>query len=247
LFDERESGNAGNCGFGLDLQGFTPSKPMAEKCPPYKSYSTSTRARIFQRGGARPRLDKISNALTVKQVEQITQAIIAAHAIDQPFNRFITIHWERAGLTGHIAARATSRFLKLARDNMAGKGLPFAYVWIRENDKGDGNKGDHVHILAHIPKGQSLGRWQRRWIGSISGKAYRKDVILTRMIARHSEAVHTMPKLYQLNLAILRDYVLKGASFDAAKALALPSWQLGGRVTGQRMGMSKNLSRKIRG
>jgi hypothetical protein len=204
------------------------------------------RARIFQRGGARPRRGKISDALDVKQVQQIMQAIIAAHLIGLPFNRFITIHWERAGLTGLDAARATSRFLKLARDNLASKRLSFAYVWVRENDDGDGSKGDHVHILAHLPKGQSLGRWQRRWIRGITGKAYRTKVVHTRMIARHSDAAHTMPALYRLNLAILSDYVLKGASFDAAKAFAVPTWRLGGKVTGQRMGMSRKLSGVIR-
>jgi hypothetical protein len=203
------------------------------------------RARIFQRGGARPRRDKISKALDVKQVQQIMQAIIAANVIGLPFNRFITIHWERAGLTGHDAARATSRFLKLASDNLASKGLPFAYVWVRENDDGDGSKGDHVHILAHLPKGRSLGRWQRRWIKGIIGKAYPTGAILTRVIARHSEAPNTIPALYRLNLAILSDYVLKGASFDAAKAFAVPTWRLGGKVTGQRMGMSRKLSRAI--
>jgi hypothetical protein len=174
------------------------------------------------------------------------QAIIAAHAIGLSFNRFITIHWERAGLTGRDAALATGRFLKLAHDNLVSKGLPFTYVWVRENDDGNGSKGDHVHILAHIPKGKSLGGSQRRWIKGITGKPYRNRVINTRVIARHSEAANITPTLYWLNLAILRNYVLKGASFDAAKALSLPSWRLGGKVTGQRIGMSKNLSRASR-
>jgi hypothetical protein len=47
-----------------------------------------------------------------------------------------------------------------------------------------GHKGNHVHILTHLPKGQTLGHLQRRWIKSITGKPYRKDVINTRTIAR---------------------------------------------------------------
>ncbi len=205
------------------------------------------RARMFRRGGARPRQHKISYALTIDQVQKIGMAIFAAQMFGMAFNRFITIHWERAGLTGHDAVRATSSFLKMARDNLAGKGLRFAYIWVRENDEGDGSKGDHVHILAHIPKGQSLGRWQRGWIKAITAKPYCKGVVLTRTIARHSEAAHSTPALYRLNLAILGDYMLKGASKEAAAAFNLPSWRLGGKVTGQRIGMSKNLSRAIRG
>jgi hypothetical protein len=203
------------------------------------------RARIFQRGGARAPRGKISGALSVKQVEQTMQAIIAAFVTGLPFNRFITIHWERAGLTGDEAANATSRFVKMARDNLASKGLAFAYIWVRENDEGDRSKGDHVHILAHIPSGQSLGRWQKGWIKAITGKPYRKAVILTRTIARHSEAAKCLPALYELNLAIVGDYILKGASVDAAEAFALPTWRRGGKITGQRIGISKNLSRFI--
>lgn len=173
-------------------------------------------------------------------------AIIAAQVIGLPLNRFITVHWERAGLTGQDAAHATNRFLKLARDNLTSKGFPFASIWVRENDEGDRSKGDHAHILAHVPKGQSLGRWQRGWIKNITGKPYRKSVILTRTIARHSEAAEHAPNHYQLNLSILAEYILKGASHDAALALKLPSWRLGGKVEGQRMGMSKNLSRATR-
>ena len=204
------------------------------------------RARVFQRGGARPRRGNVSKALTIKEVRKTGMAMHTAHLLDIPLNRFITIHWERAGVAEIDAAKATAAFLKYAREYLASKGLPFAHVWVRESDEGDGSKGHHVHILAHLPKGQSLGRLQRGWIKAITDKPYRKKVILTRLIARHSEAAQNAPQLYQLNLAVLRDYCLKGATYDAAKAFSLPSWRLGGQVIGQRVGMSKNLSRAIR-
>jgi len=203
------------------------------------------RPRIFKRGGARPRATRISEALALKEVDKIARAIRIAEEIGLPLNRFITIHWERAGVADHQAARATGRFLKLARDNLASKRLPFAYVWVRENDEGDGSKGDHAHILAHVPDGRTLGPAQRRWIKIISGKPYRKQVIHTRVIARHSNAAQNEPALYRLNLTIVRDYILKGASGPASIAFDLPLWGRGGRVQGQRIGMSKNLSRSI--
>ena len=204
------------------------------------------RARVFKRGGSRPRRGKVSKALTIEEVQKIGMAMHTAWMMGVPFNRFITIHWERAGIAEVDAAQATASFLKYARDYLGSKCLPFAYIWVRENDEGDGSKGHHVHILAHLPRGQSLGRLQRGWIRAITGMSYCKKVILTRPIARHSDAARTTPQLYQFNLAILRDYCLKGASYDAAMAFSLPSWRLGGRVIGQRVGMSKNLSRAIR-
>lgn len=204
------------------------------------------RPRAFKRGGARLRKSNVSNSLATDEVGMIGIAIHTAHLIELAFNRFITIHWQLAGIAEIDAPRATADFLKYARDYLASKGLAFAYVWVRENDDGDGSKGHHVHILAHLPKGQSLGPLQRRWIKKITGQKYRGKTILTRTIARHAEAAHSHPALYQLNLAILRDYVLKGASSDAAGAFSLPSWRRGGKVMGKRFGMSKNLSRKIR-
>ena len=153
------------------------------------------RALIFNRGGARPRRCKISKVLTLDEVRKIDTAIRAAIFLGMPFNRFITIHWERGDVAEIDAAKATTAFLKYARDYLAGKGFPFAYVWVRENDEGDGSKGHHVHILAYLPKGQSLGHLQRRWIKCITGKPYRKRIILTRSIARHSQAAQKNPKL----------------------------------------------------
>lgn len=204
------------------------------------------RPAVFKRGGVRERKGKISNALSVNAVRRIGTAIDTASFVGLAFNRFITIHWELAGIAEIDAPRATAAFLKYARDYLASKGLPFAYVWVRENDDGDGSKGHHVHILAHLPRGQSLGPLQRRWIKKITGQKYRSKTILTCTIARHAEAAYNQPSLYQLNLAVLRDYVLKGASFDAAATFSLPSWRRGGKVMGKRFGMSKNLSRQIR-
>lgn len=202
-------------------------------------------ARVFKRGGARARRGKFNNALSIDEVRKTSMAIHTAYMLGLAFNRFITIHWERAGVAEIDAARATASFLKYARDYLTAQGLAFAYVWVRENDEGDDSKGDHVHILAHVPEGKTLGRFQRRWIKTISGKPYQAKVILTRIIAGHTAAAHTMPELYRLNLAILGDYVLKGASFDAAAAVFIPWWRQGGRVMGQRCGMSRNLSRPI--
>ena len=157
----------------------------------------------------------------------------------------MTIHWERAGITENKAAQATAQFLKYARDWLASKFLPFAYIWVRENDFGDGTKGDHVHILCHIPKGRGFGKLQQRWLNAITRAKYRQGVILTRRIAGTANAAITSPEHYQVNLANVAEYVLKGGSKAIAEALGLGRWGDGGRVVGQRVGKSRNLSRGV--
>jgi hypothetical protein len=67
-------------------------------------------------GGARNRAARTSGSLTMAQCHAILAAAGWANAIGLPFNRMVTIHWERAGISDARAAWATGRFLKLARD-----------------------------------------------------------------------------------------------------------------------------------
>lgn len=218
---------------------------MAKSCA-YKSLVTfDVKPRIFRRGGVRNRKDRVSYFLTEPQATRLAQAMLNAFHIGLPLNRFITIHWERAGIPETKAAWATAQFLKYARDWLATKGLPFAYVWIRENDDGDRSKGDHVHILAHIPNGQSAGRLQRRWIKRITGRSYRPGVIKTGRVGGTIDAFRASPEHYHANLGQVAAYVLKGGSRAVSEALGLGRWGDGGRVVGKRCGMSKSLLRIV--
>lgn len=209
----------------------------------YKSVAASGRGRVFRRGGRRQRPVRRSDGLTAAEIDTIRSAISKANESGLAFNRMVTIHWERAGVRpGHACAKATSAFLKVAADLIRRRGGVLAYVWIRENDRGDGSKGDHVHILCHVPDGVSLGRWQRGWIKRISGRTYRADTILTRTIGGSLKAATFNPDHYLANQEAVAEYVLKGATADAATAHSLGRWGEGGRVIGKRIGISKNLS-----
>ena len=207
---------------------------------------SNAKPRIFRHGGNRDRAGRVTCALSAKDVENLTLAMKAAYAIGLPLNRFVTVHWERAGIAPRKAAWATGQFLKYTRDWLASKGLPFANVWIRENDDGDGSKGDHVHIALHIPKGITIGHRQQRWLRAITGKPYCKGVIKTGRVGGTANAATASPEHYQDNLAYIAGYVLKGASKGDLGAFSIGRWGEGGRVVGQRCGMSKNLSRLIR-
>lgn len=217
---------------------------MASTFHIYKSVlPVGGKPRIFSRGGARNRNCNVSYFLTKAQVSKLARAILGAVQLGVPLNRFITIHWDRAGVPAGKSAWATAQFLKFARDWLTKKGLPFAYVWIRENGHGDGNKGDHVHILAHIPYGQTFARLQLRWIKRITRKAYRRGVIKTGRVGGTANAASASPEHYRANLLYVGEYVLKGASKAVSEVMGLGRWGGGGRVVGQRYGMSRNLFR----
>jgi hypothetical protein len=199
--------------------------------------------RIFKQGGKRDKRGRVTFFLSEREVMHLAHAILAAKSIGLPLNRMITIHWERSRVKAHDATSATVEYLAKLRGAIGKRG--FAYVWIRENDYGDGSKGDHVHILAHIPDGFDIGKKQRARINAITGKRYRAGVIYTVSIGGSKNAARASPDHYHVNLCAVAEYVLKGSTKAVSEALGLWRWGDGGRVVGQRCGKSKNLSRAV--
>jgi len=195
--------------------------------------------RIFKQGGNRNPGDRVTLALSRKEVTTLARAIAMAAEAGLPPNRMITIHWERAGVPPRQAAKATASYLTALRNAIGTH--RFAYVWIRENDYGDGSKGDHVHILAHIPHGFDLGRKQRARINAITGKPYRQGVAHTARIGGTISASEANSDHYHANLAAVAEYVLKGGTMADTMAVGLGRWREGGRVIGKRSGSSLNL------
>ena len=191
---------------------------------------------ISGHGGARNRADRQSDSLTLSHCRSLTASARMAMKPGRAVNRFITVHWERAGIVDDKAMAATTAFLKSLRE-WAGVAT---YIWMREN--GDG-KGSHLHILAHVPAGK---RWHaapaRRWLERITGNPYRRGIILTRHIrgAGNPDSV-----LYRANLGAVLEYVLKGASPETASALGI-AHEAGGRIVGKRCGTSRNIGRRAR-
>lgn len=201
-------------------------------------------ANAFSWGGARNSKDRTTDFIAGDRAAGIIAAAHYAVAIGLPLNRHITIHWERAGVTDDKAADATARFLKLTADWLATFGRRIAYVWVRENGE---TKGSHVHILLHVPVGWSLSRMQRGWLLRITGKRYRKGVIVTRRVGLTANAAKTVPAVYMANLASVVGYVLKGTYPTAAKVLGLERSEACGRTIGKRSATSQNIGQTARG
>jgi hypothetical protein len=196
-------------------------------------------------GGARNRKDRLSDALTRAQCEAILASVDAMIAKGMPPNRFLTVHWEKLGVAPAECMEAISGFIRLARDWARKQGHEIGWLWIRENDFGDGMKGEHVHILLHIPEPLLpvfIRTMTRRWLLRVTGSKYSKGAARFDTIGQRASDYRNAPEIYRENLSkLLVGYLLKGASRDAARELALPRWDDGGRIAGKRWGRSQNL------
>ena len=191
-------------------------------------------------GGARNTAGRQSDSIHSAKAVELVEAAQLAMAIGLPFNRHLTVHWAKAGLTDRQAAAATGRLVKLIRDWARKLGGEVAYAWLRENGPG---KGSHSHILLHIPDGLKLSlsrRWYRRvtgWTGKVP-----RFAVKTVCIGGTARAGLSSSDWYQANLAALLAYLLKGSDEATGKELGLAKWGEGGRITGKRISISANLA-----
>jgi hypothetical protein len=213
---------------------------------------------MFRRGGNRSQ--SASAVLTLRHVAALWQAGLRAPARGQPLNRFTTVHWGAMGLDDRKAMAATSAFLTRVRDWLRDRGTAAAFVWVRENDTGDGRTGSHLHLLLHVPSHlralfvRQQGRWAAKSAG-LSGRAPSRAVRSRAVGAVDLEARN--PDAYRLNLASTLAYLAKGQdgtgahlSASRASAMAGPLAGLlkpvrtfeGGVVAGKRCGVSRGLS-----
>jgi hypothetical protein len=197
------------------------------------------------RGGARNRADRVSDALTAKQVGNLLAAASHAEAIGLPLNRMISIHWESAGVPLVGMAMATGRFTDLLGKALARHGYVTAWLWTHENGAG---KGGHCHFLVHVPPHlvSVLAGLQKRWLKAITGKPYRARVILSKPIGGRLGLEASNPDLYAANLEAALSYVLKGANAEAVRRFNLTRLESGGRVIGKRCGTSENIGATAR-
>lgn len=207
--------------------------------PAYIEYTSSRASSSTSTwGGKRNSATRTSEFLTEKQARKLLVAAQTAYSNGLPLNRHLTINWEKAGIPDDRAARATGRFLKLARDWARTRGAELAHIWVRENPP---HKGTHVHILLHIPAGLSLGPMQRRWIRNITGLPYRRGTLRTKRIAGFSAAPEAVPHLYLFHLSQVIIYLLKGIGPKRANGVRVCYPKHQGLVVGKRAAISQNL------
>jgi hypothetical protein len=198
-------------------------------------------------GGARNRADRVSHALPLAKAKSIIAAAYKAQASGLAFNRHVTIHWTAAGMADDQAAAATGRLIKLMSDWLRTKGSKAAWLWVRENDTGDGSKGSHVHILLHSPDTLPIDRMWRRWLRKVTAQPYRVGTVHTSRIGGTVNCYQSNPALYAVNLDAVLAYLCKGVNSHDGATLGLPRTEPGGRVTGKRAAWAQCLSGKTAG
>ena len=105
------------------------------------------RKRLLKRGGKRLDGNRPTKQLTRADCEKLISAAYWAIDEGKPFNRFITLLWERAGIDGREAVAITGRFIKLAGDWARRHGYRLVWAWVQE---WGATNGAHVHVVDAI-------------------------------------------------------------------------------------------------
>jgi hypothetical protein len=197
------------------------------------------------KGGARNRADRVSDALSARQVCNLLAAAEHSDAIGFPLTRFISIHWQAAGIPLDGMATATRRFVDLLTKALARHGSPTAWLWVHE---GGIDKGGHCHLLVHVPPKlvRIVSGLQKGWLRRITGRPYRAKVVKSIPVGGRLGCEASMPAVHALNLDNVLGYVLKGADADAVATFNLKQQEFAGRVIGKRCGTSQNIGPKAR-
>ena len=199
-----------------------------------------------KRGGARNRKDRRSEGLSGAQLDGLIAAKCHATAIGLPFTRMVTIHWEEAGLLLQDMPWATGQFIDRLKKTLERHGSQTAYLWTHE---GGATKGGHCHLLIHVPAGlvSKVLKLQRGWLRKITGKPYRKTVIVSRPIGKRLGREVSNPADHAVNLEVAVGYVCKAASQADLDARGIVrQHEPGGLVIGKRCGTSQNIAHRAR-
>ena len=176
-------------------------------------------------------------------VTELVEAAAFASTIGMPFNRMITISWDRAGVSD--TAWATGRYLKCLREFLLSRGARTAFIWTLERGK---RLGLHVHILIHVPPelARDASYRQRKWLCSV-GTRWCKGVIKSRPIgSRLTDYLKPQNGSYDQNREIALAYVLKNCDLEMMRALGSHFSARSGFVAGRRYGTSQNIKANAR-
>lgn len=189
-------------------------------------------------GGRRNRADRLTEVLTAEQCEKLKAATLFARSVGLAFNRHWTIHSQMAGIEPHRGAHFIGTVLNAAGKAAKRHGGQLAAVWVRENGEG---KGEHAHILMHLPRGMNLANRTRRWIVAAGG-TYRRNVSRVRSIGGLLSSGELADDRYLLNADNVLAYLLKHGDQQAMEALGLPLWGRRGWIIGKRCGSTQNIA-----
>lgn len=190
------------------FQGFAAAPSALPIAHPYiESVGHISRSANQSRGGARLSANRQSKNLRLDAAVKFLQAADFSQRLEMPFTRFVTIHWERAGLEDAQVACAMGKLTKLMSDWCCQRSAAVLWAWVRENGPG---VGTHAHMLVACSPDLPVPRMWRRWIRRITGKTYRNGVVRTITIGGRLSAPTDNPVLFRQNLIKTSAYCCKG-------------------------------------
>ncbi len=190
-------------------------------------------------GGARNRADRVSYGLTDKQVLGLMESALYAFATGRVFQRHWTVHYGLAGIQPDDAMRFIGKLLDLIGKQARREGGKVTAIWVRECASG---KGEHVHILLHLPVGMTLKNRTRRWIKAAGGSWSAGVSKVTRIGGRLPKVEGSSEGHARQNAANVVRYMLKAAAAEFGEQLKLGRFGEGGRIVGKRCGWTQNLA-----
>ncbi len=195
-------------------------------------------------GGARNRADRVSDCLSDKDVAKLIAAADFALATDRVFQRHWTVHYGKAGIGPAQGARFVRHLLKQVGQQAQREGGALTAIWVRECAS---DKGEHVHILMHLPAAMRLHGRTRRWIENAGGTWQPGVSKVTLVAGRLNKIGANNSPVWVENAANVVDYLLKAASEETGDRLGLQRAGRGGRITGKRCGATQNIDKGARG
>lgn len=194
-------------------------------------------------GGARNRADRITNSLSDKQVVALLDAAEFAISEGRTFQRHWTIHYGKAGIKAAYGARFVSHVLALVAKQARREGGTLTALWVRERAS---DKGEHVHILMHLPADMRLHGRTRRWIEAAGGQ-WRPGVSCVRIVGgRLSKFAVDRSAHHLANIQNVTRYLLKAGGAKTCARLDLSRSGNGGTIVGKRCGWTNNIGAAAR-
>jgi len=166
------------------------------------------------------------------QALNLSAAVNHARHIDCELNAWITIHFDEAPSPMDGADRLQLLFRR-ARIWWGRRHRQFTYGYVRENPP---SKGDHVHILAHVP----AGHWKTFIAALTSWVALDADWVGIRAIKVKRVEQGTEHRIVR--------YMLKGGLPEVRRAFRVRTGlkALQGKIEGKRVGVSRNIDAEAR-
>lgn len=180
-------------------------------------------ARTGKHGGARNQRGRSTMALTERQCRDQIAAAQLSMAMGLPYNRWITIAWEKGGIDARDAVQATGQFVKLAREWVQSQEGQMPWQWTQERGR---KLGAHVHMLLHVPPELDplFGTLPKRWVKRLLPGRYVAGVLHVRKLPTGQNEASN-PAVADAIIMGKVHYMLKAAPVTLESKLAMERYR----------------------